>query len=46
MNTLKKKITKGMKNQRTKKNVVAYRRSCEVNGTGLSHYILMDRKNK
>jgi modified peptide precursor CbpA len=26
--------------------VIAYRRSCKARGTGLSHYILMDRKAK
>ena len=30
----------------TKKDVVAYRKSCKAKGTGLSHYILMDRKAK
>lgn len=29
-----------------KKDVLAYRRSCEAKGTGLSHYILMDRKTR
>jgi modified peptide precursor CbpA len=39
--------TKGgdcMKEQR--KEVIAYRKSCAANGTGLSHYILMDKKTK
>lgn len=39
--------TKGgdcMKQQR--KEVIAYRKSCAANGTGLSHYILMDKKTK
>jgi modified peptide precursor CbpA len=26
--------------------VIAYRKSCKANGTGLSHYILMDKKTK
>lgn len=30
---------------RTKK-VIASRRSCKAVGTGLSHYVLMDRKGK
>jgi modified peptide precursor CbpA len=30
----------------TKKSVVAYRKTCQAKGTGLSHYILMDRKAK
>jgi len=29
-----------------KKEVIAYRKSCKAKGTGLSHYILMDRKTK
>ena len=28
------------------KKVIAYRKTCKVKGTGLSHYILMDRKQK
>ncbi len=36
---------KKMKNQ-TKKTVIAYRKKCQARGTGLSHYILMDRKAK
>jgi modified peptide precursor CbpA len=30
----------------TKKTVIAYRKKCQVKGTGLSHYILMDKKAK
>ncbi|MCL4506868.1 MAG: modified peptide precursor CbpA [Chloroflexi bacterium] len=29
-----------------KKDVIAYRKACKANGTGLSHYILMDKKSK
>ncbi|MHB8279558.1 MAG: modified peptide precursor CbpA [Candidatus Humimicrobiaceae bacterium] len=29
-----------------KAEVIAYRKKCEVNGTGLSHYILMQKKGK
>lgn len=32
--------------QRTTKDVIAYRKSCRAKGTGLSHYILMDKKAK
>ena len=32
--------------QQTKKDVIAYRKSCQAKGTGLSHYILMDKKAK
>lgn len=30
----------------SKKAVIAYRKSCKAIGTGLSHYILMDKKAK
>jgi len=30
----------------TKKTVIAYRKKCQAKGTGLSHYILMDKKAK
>lgn len=29
-----------------KRDVIAYRKACAVTGTGLSHYILMDKKEK
>ncbi len=29
-----------------KKTVIAYRKSCRALGTGLSHYILMNKKAK
>ena len=29
-----------------KKDVIAYRKTCKATGTGLSHYILMDKKAK
>ena len=29
-----------------KKDVIAYRKTCKAKGTGLSHYILMDKKAK
>lgn len=29
-----------------KEEVIAYRKGCKAEGTGLSHYILMDRKAK
>lgn len=35
-----------MKEKNVKKEVIAYRKSCKAKGTGLSHYILMDRKAK
>ena len=32
--------------KQTKKAVIAYRKTCPAKGTGLSHYILMDKKAK
>ena len=32
------------KGRKVKKNVIAYRKKCKVNGTGLSHYVLLDKK--
>ena len=32
--------------KKAKKSVIAHRKSCKASGTGLSHYILMDRKAK
>ena len=34
------------KSTKSKKNYIAYRKTCSAKGTGLSHYILMDRKAK
>ena len=35
-----------MKKKQSKKRVIAYRKTCPAKDTGLSHYILMDRKAK
>ena len=32
--------------KKPKKDVIAYRKTCKAKGTGLSHYILMDKKAK
>ena len=41
------KDKKEVKKETTKKKeVIAYRKACKTEGTGLSHYILMDRKKK
>lgn len=32
------------KTQKSSKKAIASRKSCKAQGTGLSHYILMDRK--
>ena len=38
---------KGTKmNSAAKKTVIAYRKKCQAKGTGVAHYILMDRKAK
>lgn len=29
-----------------KKDVIAFRKACKANGTGLSHYILLEKKSK
>lgn len=29
-----------------KKDVIAYRKTCKADGTGLSHYILMNKETK
>ncbi len=29
-----------------KREVIAHRKKCKADGTGLSHYILMDKKGK
>ncbi len=37
---------KATKKTSAKKDVIASRKSCDASGTGLSHYILMDKKAK
>ncbi len=32
------------KRRKVKKNVIAYRKKCKASGTGLSHYVLLDKK--
>lgn len=32
------------KKEQTKKTVIASRKSCNPDGTGLSHYVLMDKR--
>ncbi len=46
MKTQMKNKRKAVKKNNAKRDVISYRRSCDVNGTGLSHYILMDKKGK
>jgi modified peptide precursor CbpA len=41
-----KKIVKKTAPKKTDHPVIAYRKSCKTTGTGLSHYILADRKAK
>ena len=45
-NFLFQKGRKMQKPQKKEKDVIAYRKSCKALGTGLSHYILMDKKAK
>ncbi|MBS3921474.1 MAG: modified peptide precursor CbpA [Deltaproteobacteria bacterium] len=35
-----------MKNRKKGKDVIAYRKACKANGTGLAHYILLNKKTK
>ena len=35
-----------MKEKKVRNDVIAYRKGCKAKGTGLSHYILMNRKVK
>ncbi len=44
MKKLRDKKTKNTKRGRVRKDVIAFRLSCDVKGTGLSHYILMEKK--
>lgn len=32
--------------QTEKKEIISHRKACDATGTGLSHYILMDKKGK
>ncbi len=36
----------GRMDKRNGKDVIAYRKKCQADGTGLSHYILMDKKGR
>jgi modified peptide precursor CbpA len=40
------KEKKEVKKETKKEDVIAYRKACKAEGTGLSHYILMDKKKK
>jgi modified peptide precursor CbpA len=46
MKAEKKTAPKVIRKANGKKDVVASRRSCDVKGTGLSHYVLMGAKKK
>ncbi|MBE9531565.1 MAG: modified peptide precursor CbpA [Proteobacteria bacterium] len=35
---------KVVEKEREEKDVIAFRKKCDASGTGLSHYILMDKK--
>lgn len=45
-NVSKRKTKAAGKSKSAKKSVIASRKSCSATGTGLSHYILTDRKTK
>lgn len=46
MKNEKKVVKKTAVSAETQKDVIATRKSCDAAGTGLSHYILMDKKAK
>lgn len=46
MKTVKTGVKKAVAKAGKKGGIVATRRSCDVKGTGLSHYILMDNRKK
>jgi modified peptide precursor CbpA len=46
MKTIKKEKVKVVETKKAKADVISHRRSCDAKGTGLSHYILMDKKEK
>ena len=35
-----------MKKKEENNDIIAHRKACKTDGTGLSHYILMDKKTK
>lgn len=37
---------KKIKRNKRDKKIIAHRKTCDVQGTGLSHYILLDKKTK
>ncbi len=41
-----KKVNEKKKVSVEKKDIISYRKSCEAGGTGLSHYILIDKGDK
>jgi len=36
----------GKRERRAERDIIAYRKKCKTDGAGLSHYILMDKKEK
>jgi len=40
------KMKKAQKKQNAAQDIIATRKSCKADGTGLSHYILMDKRAK
>ena len=35
-----------MSGEKARQDVIAYRKACKPNGSGLSHYILLDKRTK
>ncbi len=46
MKTTKRNKVKTTRENKKKPDVIASRKTCNASGTGLSHYILMDKKAK
>jgi modified peptide precursor CbpA len=46
MEKTKEEKVKVLEKEKAKADVISHRKSCDATGTGLSHYILMDKKEK
>lgn len=44
LKSMRKKIEKVVRPKKGKAEAIAFRKTCKAEGTGLSHYILMDKK--
>ena len=46
MKNIREVIDMEKKARKIKKSVIAYRKKCKASGTGLSHYVLLEKENK